>query len=181
MLPVRERPKAQIYTWGTLARALVLNASYQPLCVVPVRRALVLALKEKADVIHTNGQVFRSESLEIRAPSVVKLRYFVKVPYRSRTSLSRRAVFVRDGYRCQYCGRPAENVDHVIPRSKGGSHTWDNVVAACKPCNSRKENRSPSEAGLNLRRPPHRPSDSVWITVAVDSVDPQWEPYLRLA
>jgi 5-methylcytosine-specific restriction endonuclease McrA len=179
--PVPEQPRAHIYTWGTLARALVLNASYQPLCVVPVRRALVLALKEKADVIHTNGQVFRSESLEIRAPSVVKLRYFVKVPYRSRTSLSRRAVFVRDDYQCQYCGRPAENVDHVIPRSKGGSHTWDNVVAACKPCNSRKENRSPSEAGLNLRRPPHRPRHSVWITVAVDSVDPQWEPYLRLA
>jgi 5-methylcytosine-specific restriction endonuclease McrA len=163
-----------------LARALVLNASYQPLCVVPVRRALVLALKEKADIIHTNGHMFRSERLEFRAPSVVKLRYFVKVPYRARASLSRRAVFVRDEYTCQYCGRPAENVDHVVPRSKGGSHTWDNVVAACKPCNSRKENRSPSEVGLNLRRPPRQPHDSVWIVVSVDNVDPQWEPYLQL-
>jgi 5-methylcytosine-specific restriction endonuclease McrA len=158
----------------------VLNASYQPLCVVPVRRALVLALKEKADIIHTNGHMFRSERLEFRAPSVVKLRYFVKVPYRARASLSRRAVFVRDEYTCQYCGRPAENVDHVVPRSKGGSHTWDNVVAACKPCNSRKENRSPSEVGLNLRRPPRQPHDSVWIVVSVDNVDPQWEPYLQL-
>ena len=163
-----------------MARALVLNASYQPLCVVPVRRALVLALKEKADIIHTNGHMFRSERLEFRAPSVVKLRYFVKVPYRARASLSRRAVFVRDEYTCQYCGRPAENVDHVVPRSKGGSHTWDNVVAACKPCNSRKENRSPSEVGLNLRRPPRQPHDSVWIVVSVDNVDPQWEPYLQL-
>ena len=94
----------------------MLNASYQPLCVVPVRRALVLALKEKADVVHTNGKIFHSESLEIHAPSVVRLNYFVKVPYRSRASLSRRAVFVRDNFECQYCGRPAENVDHVIPK-----------------------------------------------------------------
>lgn len=157
----------------------MLNASYQPLCVVPVRRALVLALKEKADVIHTNGHMFRSESLELRAPSVVKLRYFVKVPYRARASLSRRAVFVRDEHTCQYCGRTAENVDHVIPRSKGGAHTWDNVVAACKSCNSRKENKSPADVGMRLRRPPVPPHDRVWIMVAVDSVDPQWEPYLR--
>lgn len=163
-----------------MGRALVLNATYQPLCVVPVRRALVLALKEKADIIHTNGHVFRSESLELRAPSVVKLRYFVKVPYRTRASLSRRAVFVRDEHTCQYCGRAAENVDHVIPRSKGGGHTWDNVVAACKACNSRKENRSPADVGMRLRRPPSPPPASVWIVVAVERVDPQWEPYLAM-
>ena len=163
-----------------MGRALVLNASYQPLCVVPVRRALVLALKEKADVLHTNGLVFRSEMLELHAPSVVKLRYFVKVPYRSRASLSRRAVYVRDDFECQYCGGRAENVDHVVPKSKGGGHTWDNVVAACRPCNSRKENRTASEVGLTLRHPPRRPHDSVWIMVAVDSVDPAWEQYLTL-
>lgn len=157
----------------------MLNASFQPLCVVPVRRALVLALKEKADVIHTNGHIFRSESLELRAPSVVKLRYFVKVPYRARASLSRRAVFVRDDHTCQYCGRAAENVDHIVPRSKGGAHTWDNVVAACRACNSRKENKSPADVGMRLRRPPRPPHDRVWIMVAVESMDPQWEPYLR--
>lgn len=162
-----------------MGRALVLNASYQPLCVVSVRRALVLALKEKADVLHTNGQVFRSETLEIAAPSVLKLRYFVKVPYRARASLSRRAVFVRDEFQCQYCGRPAENVDHIIPRSRGGAHTWDNVVAACRPCNARKENRSPAEVGLKLRRPPARPHESVWIVVSVENIDPIWEQYLR--
>ncbi|HEY7874646.1 MAG TPA: HNH endonuclease, partial [Actinomycetota bacterium] len=93
-----------------MGRALVLNASYQPLCVVPVRRALVLALKGKAEVLHSNGVVFHSESLTIPGPSVVRLNYFVKVPYRARASLSRRAVFVRDKFECQYCGRPAENV-----------------------------------------------------------------------
>jgi 5-methylcytosine-specific restriction endonuclease McrA len=147
--------------------------------VVPVRRALVLALKEKADVVHHNGVVFHSENLSIPAPSVVKLRYFVKVPYRSRASLSRRAVFVRDDFECQYCGRAAENVDHVIPRSRGGGHTWDNVVAACRPCNSRKENRNAADVGMRLRHPPRPPHDSVWIVVAVDSVDPTWEQYLR--
>jgi 5-methylcytosine-specific restriction endonuclease McrA len=161
-----------------LGKALVLNASYQPLCVVPIRRALVLALKGKADVLHTNGQVFRSELIEMRAPSVVRLNYFVKVPYRARSSLSRRAVFVRDDFECQYCGRPAENVDHIIPRSRGGGHTWDNVVAACRPCNSRKENRAPGDVGLSLRHPPTQPHDSVWIIVAVDRVDPVWEQYL---
>lgn len=157
---------------------MVLNATYQPLCVVPVRRALVLALKGKAEVVHTNGIVFHSESLTISAPSVVRLNYFVKVPLRARASLSRRAVMVRDNFECQYCGGRAENVDHVVPKSRGGAHTWDNVVAACRPCNSRKENRAPADVGLALRRHPRPPHDSVWIVVAVDRVDPQWEPYL---
>ena len=146
--------------------------------MVGVRRALVLALKGTAEVIHTNGHTFHSESLTMQAPSVVRLNYFVKVPYRSRASLSRRAVFVRDNFECQYCGRPAENVDHVVPKSRGGAHTWDNVVAACRPCNSRKENRSPADVGLRLRRSPQPPHDSVWIVVAVDRVDPEWEQYL---
>ena len=163
-----------------MGRALVLNASYQPLCVVPDRRALILALKGKAEVLHTNGHVFRSESLAFQAPSVVRLHYFVKVPHRGRTTLSRRAVLVRDAFECQYCGRKAENVDHIVPKSRGGGHTWDNVVAACRPCNSRKENRNPAEVGMRLRHPPGRPHDSVWIMVAVERVDPQWIQYLSL-
>lgn len=161
-----------------MGRALVLNASYQPLCVVPVRRALVLAIKGKAEVLHGNGQVFHSESLALTAPTVVRLNYFVRVPYRARASLSRRAVFVRDNYECQYCGRPAENVDHIVPKSRGGLHTWDNVVAACRPCNARKDNRSPADVGLKLRHAPQPPPDSVWIRIAVDRVDPAWEAYL---
>lgn len=131
-------------------------------------------------MLHTNGHIFRSETLEIPAPTVVKLRYFVKVPYRSRASMSRRAVFVRDNFKCQYCGRAAENVDHIIPRSRGGGHTWDNVVAACRPCNSRKEDRMLEQAGMKLRTSPKPPHESVWIIVAVEKVDPEWEQYLRL-
>ncbi|MGH2728672.1 MAG: HNH endonuclease, partial [Actinomycetota bacterium] len=87
-------------------------------------------------------------------------------------------VFIRDHHLCQYCGSAAENVDHVIPRSRGGTHTWDNVVAACKRCNSRKENRLPHEVGLHLKTTPRAPHDSVWIVVAVGRVDPIWAPYL---
>jgi 5-methylcytosine-specific restriction endonuclease McrA len=162
-----------------LGKSLVLNASYEPLCVVPARRAVVLVLKSKAEIIAADGEVFRSEKTIVRVPSVVKLKYFVTVPYRTRGTLSRRAVLVRDEFECQYCGAPAENVDHIHPRSRGGTHTWENVVACCRRCNSRKENRSPAEAGLKLRRPPRAPQDHLFLIVSVGKLHPTWEPYLE--
>jgi 5-methylcytosine-specific restriction endonuclease McrA len=159
-----------------MPRALVLNATEQPLAVVPARRAVVLVLKEKAEMLASNGVVFRSASFAMPAPTVVRLRYFVKIPYRAHAALTRRAVFARDGWVCQYCGSPAENVDHVIPRSGGGSHTWDNVVAACRRCNSRKENRLPHEVGLRLARKPFVPSDG--FRLSLGRPEPEWEPYL---
>jgi len=165
----------------TLGRALVLNATFEPLCVVSARRALVLVLKHKAELVHQDGGSYHSERLTMPIPSVIRLKYFVRVPYRARASLSRRAVFVRDHYQCQYCGAPAENVDHVVPRSRGGTHTWDNVVAACKACNTRKENRLHAEVGMKLRTRPAAPRETVWIIVAVGRVDPKWEPYLKSA
>jgi 5-methylcytosine-specific restriction endonuclease McrA len=159
-----------------LGRSLVLNASLQPLSVVAARRAVVLVLKAKAEVLVSNGVVFRSARLEVPAPSVVKLRYFVNVPYRTRAALTRRAVFARDGWVCQYCGAPAENVDHVFPKSRGGRHAWENVVAACRRCNSRKENRLPHEAGLRLAREPAAPRDG--FRLSIGRVEPEWEPFL---
>jgi len=148
----------------------------EPLAVVPVRRAVVLVLKEKAETVTSNGIVFRSSRVEIPAPSVVKLRYFVRVPYRARAALTRRAVFARDGWVCQYCGSAAENVDHVVPRSRGGLHVWENVVAACRRCNSRKENRTPAEANLHLKREPFVPSDG--LRLSLGRLEPEWEPFL---
>ncbi len=161
-------------------RALVLNASYQPICVVPARRAVVLVLKEKADVLVEGSKLVRGATLALNAPSVIRLRYFVKVPIRTRAALSRRAVFVRDDHTCQYCGAPAENIDHVLPRSRGGQHLWENVVAACRRCNSRKEDRLPSEAGFRLKREPKAPRETLWIVIAVGRVEPGWEPYLGI-
>ena len=162
-----------------MGRALVLNATFEPLCVVSARRALVLVLKHKAELVHQDGGSYHSERMTVPIPSVIRLKYFVRVPYRARASLSRRAVFVRDSFQCQYCGAGAENVDHVIPRSRGGTHTWENVVAACKACNTRKENRLPTEAGMKLRSKPAAPREKIWIIVAVGHVDPKWEPYLN--
>lgn len=159
-----------------MGRALVLNASDAPLAVVPARRAVVLVLKEKAEVVVTNGMVFRAERIALEAPSVVRLRRFVRVPYRPHAPLTRRAVFARDDWSCQYCSAPAENLDHVIPRSRGGLHTWDNVVASCRRCNARKENRTPHEAGFRLRRLPFAPTDGFRLTIG--RLEPGWEPYL---
>ncbi len=164
-----------------VSRALVLNASYEPLCVVPVRRAVVLVLAEKAEVLHDTGSVMRSERLRVPVPSVIRLRYFVRVPFRRRASLNRRAVFARDGSRCQYCPAAAESIDHVVPRSRGGQHVWENVVAACRPCNARKRDRLLAESGMVLRRRPTAPRELTWITVAVGTVPTHWEPYLTTA
>lgn len=154
----------------------MLNATHQPLAVVPARRAVVLVLKEKAEVLATNGQVFRSAHVRMDAPSVLRLRRFVRVPHRHEAPLSRRAVFARDGWTCQYCGAPAENLDHVIPRSRGGTHTWDNVVASCRRCNSRKENRLIEDAGLRLSRRPTAPRDA--FRLSLGRLEPEWEPFL---
>jgi 5-methylcytosine-specific restriction endonuclease McrA len=162
-----------------MSRALVLNASYEPLCVVPIRRAVVLVLKEKAEVVHTTDHELHSEQVSFPVPSVIRLTYYVKVPYRTRAALSRRAVFVRDDNRCQYCAGTAENIDHVIPRSRGGGHVWENVVASCRPCNARKEDRLPHEVSMTLRRKPVAPKELTWIIVAVGRVHPHWEPYLK--
>lgn len=162
-----------------MGRALVLNATYQPLCVVSVRRAVLLVLKSKA-VIERAAEcdTLHSEKMTLPVPSVVRLVYYVKVPYRARASLSRRAVFVRDEYQCQYCGSAAENVDHIHPKSKGGTHTWDNVVASCRPCNARKENFLLAETNMTLRRPPKIPRDSLFLIAAAGRTYPDWEPYL---
>jgi 5-methylcytosine-specific restriction endonuclease McrA len=159
-------------------KALVLNATMEPLCVVPARRAVVLVLAAKADVVSANGHRFRSEHVDIAAPSIIRLRSFVRVPYRRRAALSRRGVFIRDEYTCQYCGVPAENVDHVMPRSRGGAHEWENVVAACRRCNSRKKDRTPAEAHMTLARAPFAPRAAFWLIVAVGGLEPSWDAYL---
>jgi 5-methylcytosine-specific restriction endonuclease McrA len=161
-----------------VSRALVLNASFEPLCVVSTRRALLLVLEEKAELVHVTGRHFHSERMVFAEPSVVRLAHYVRVPYQARIALNRRAVFARDGHRCQYCGSAAENIDHVIPRSKGGPHAWDNVVAACRLCNSRKRDRMLEDSGMKLRRKPSVPRERTWILVASGSIHPDWEAYL---
>jgi 5-methylcytosine-specific restriction endonuclease McrA len=165
-----------------MARVLVLNASYEPLSVVTTRRAVVLVLHQKASVVVGKDEFWLSESASVEVPSVVRLNRYVKVPYRRAAPVTRRAVFGRDGHRCQYCGGPAESLDHIMPRSKGGNHTWDNVVACCRPCNIRKGDRLPADAGLRLDSKPGPPRQYAWIYASTGyQVDPAWHPYLGAA
>lgn len=162
-----------------MARALVLNASYEPLSVVSERRAVILVLNQKASVVVGRDEIWSSESATVDLPSVVRLNRYVKVPYRRSVPVTRRAVFGRDGHSCQYCGGPAESLDHVQPRSKGGDHTWENVVACCRSCNVRKGARTPDESGLRLRSQPGPPRRFAWIYASTGfQVDPAWHPYL---
>ena len=163
-----------------MRRTLLLNATFEPLCVVSLRRAVVLVLKDKAEIVARDVAELHSARMNVPCPSVIRLVHFVRVPYRTRVPLSRRAVFARDEHRCQYCNRPAENIDHVIPRSRGGEHTWENVVASCRPCNARKENRYLHETDLRLRRTPVAPHSS-WVVTSGGPIDPAWQPYLETA
>lgn len=159
-------------------RTLLLNASYEPLAVVSWRRAVLLVLEEKADVLAETGAEVRSPSRTLAMPSVIKLRGFVKVPYRARLPLTREHLLARDQHRCAYCGARATTIDHVHPRSKGGEHRWENVVAACRGCNGRKGDRLLSELGWTLRVTPRAPHGVRWLIVGVATVDPAWEPFL---
>lgn len=162
-----------------MSRALVLNATYEPIGVVSERRAVILALSEKVDVLAESGDMLASARLQVPVPSVVRLRYYVKVPYKRTAPLSRRAVFARDHGQCQYCGKVAESIDHVLPRSRGGAHTWENVVACCRRCNTYKSDRLLTDCGLTLKTKPAAPTQFVWLKVAAGTVPEAWTPYLE--
>jgi len=140
---------------------LVLNASYEPLSVVSIQRAVVLLLKEKAELVEAAEAVLRSERLALPIPLVIRLVYYVRIPYRVKLPVSRRAVLVRDAYTCQYCTKSFAHtkltLDHVLPRSRGGKTTWENIVTACKSCNNKKGNKTPHEANMPLLKKPTQP------------------------
>src|SRR6185295_334280 len=120
------------------SRVLLLNATFEPLAVVTAKRAVVLMLAGKAECVQAALEgAFHSESLTIAAPSVMRLSRYVRVPYRRPVPMTRAGVLRRDGRRCAYCARRADTIDHVVPRSRGGAHTWENCVAACRTCNAR--------------------------------------------
>lgn len=164
-----------------MRNVLVLNASYEPLSIVSFRRATCLVLDDKAEIIEHDGLVLRSPSVTLPVPSVVRLRYMVRVARRRQAVLSRRAVFARDDHTCQYCGGPADSIDHVLPRSRGGGHDWENLVAACRRCNLAKRDRTPEEAGMRLRRPGCPPRPRSWVVVGASRMPEAWKPYLARA
>jgi 5-methylcytosine-specific restriction endonuclease McrA len=159
--------------------SLVLNATYEPLCVVTLRRAVVLVLAEKAIVVEAGDTVMHSPHHSIAVPSVVKLSRYVRVPYRREVPMTRRAVLDRDGHECGYCGARADTIDHVRPRSRGGQHVWTNVVAACARCNHRKGDRLLAELGWHLTVLPAQPPATVAVVMGWAKREPSWQRYLQ--
>ena len=163
-------------------RVLLLNVTYEPLTTVGLRRAVCLVLCGKAEVVHDDaeGAVLHAASVALATPSVIRLSRYVRVPYRNRVPLTRAALMRRDNYRCAYCGRRAKTIDHVVPRSRGGQHAWENCVASCTICNHRKADRLLDELGWTLAVPPAVPRGAHWRLVGTQhDGDPQWAAYLR--
>ncbi len=158
---------------------LVLNYNYEPLNICRVRRAIVLVLNGKAEVLQHNSIEIRSATFSIISPSVVRLAHIVKRP-RPNIKLTRHRIFSRDNYTCQYCGKQGHELtlDHIIPRYRGGEHSWQNVVSACKSCNQRKAGRTPAEAGMKLLRKPFEPSGGNSHLVYPFNTPPAWQDYL---
>ena len=166
---------------ATGSRVLVLNASYEPINVCTVRRATVLLLKSRAELLERGEGALRSERLDLDRPCVIRLVRYVRIPRDvHRRKITRKAVLARDSYTCQYCGREAAGltVDHVIPRSRGGGSGWENIVASCAPCNRRKGNRLPLEISMHPARRPQAPGPTVFIRIASPRIPLAWEPYL---
>jgi 5-methylcytosine-specific restriction endonuclease McrA len=147
-----------------MSKVLVLNASFEPLNITSWRRAIVLLLKEKAEHVEDQGRVLRSG---ITQPTVIRLRHYVNIPYRE-IPLTRRNILHRDSHTCQYCGYSGDDLtlDHIIPKSRGGLDTWDNIITACTRCNVKKGSRTPKEAGLFLRSTARRPYSSLHFEVS---------------
>ena len=165
-----------------MSQVLVLNATYEPLNVISVRRAVLLLLKEKAEIVEAAGAWLHSEQVILPVPLVIRLVCYVRIPRHFSLPLSRRTVLARDHYTCQYCGerlpKAALTVDHVQPRSKGGETCWENVVAACGACNRRKGGRTPDEARMPLLTEPRRPR-YLALTLLEEASAPQaWNKYM---
>jgi 5-methylcytosine-specific restriction endonuclease McrA len=162
---------------------LVLNASYEPINVCAARRALVLVLKGVASAEEHSFQQVHSARHAQRLPSVIRLLEYRRIPHQTR-ALSRKNILMRDRYTCQYCGKLLNSgdltLDHVMPRSRAGETTWENLVACCNPCNNRKGNRTPEEAGMKLARAPRPYSlhTSRHLMRLLAKSDDNWRKYL---
>src|SRR4026209_367191 len=163
---------------------LVLNQNYEPLNVCNLPRAFRLVFGEKAEVIEDDHQVIRTPRTEYRPAPANRLQHQIRRP-RPRVKLSRREIFSRDRHTCQYCGRQTHDLtlDHIVPRHRGGGHTWENLVTACKACNHRKGGKTPEEARLRLIRPPFEPRSDGYSLVSpyvADEKNEAWRTYLFL-
>ncbi|MBI4320070.1 MAG: HNH endonuclease [Chloroflexi bacterium] len=161
------------------APVLVLNANYEPINICDVRRAVILVDKGKAEILENGRGHIRTVRAFIVAPSVIRLAYLVKRPVAQRR-ISRREIFVRDHHTCQYCGIQTRELtlDHVVPRRANGPHRWENVVAACVPCNRRKAGRTPEEARMRLLSEPRAPRPNPYHILLTRTIQEEWRKFI---
>jgi len=177
-----ERTPSQA-AWGVLASpVLVLNLNYVPINVSTARRAIILLGKGKAELLENHCGQVRTVSTVVDVPSIIRLGYLVKRPFAPR-KLSKKEIFLRDKYTCQYCGTKSQQLtlDHVVPRRQKGAHTWENVVAACSKCNLRKAGFTPEEAKMKLFREPRAPQPNPYRMLQNRVILDEWRPYLPWA
>ena len=160
---------------------MVLNQNYEPLTICNVKRAVILAYLGKAEIVSKNEtKKIKSVRHTFDYPSIVRLVYFIKVPYK-KIILSRKNILRRDGHRCQYCGTTQNlTVDHVMPKSRGGEDSWENLTTACIRCNNKKGDRTPEESKMHLHSIPKRPSHITFIKNFAGKIDEDWKPYLYM-
>ncbi|MCU0396864.1 MAG: HNH endonuclease [Cyclobacteriaceae bacterium] len=161
------------------SRVLVLNQDFSPLMVCSVQRAFILVYLNKSEMIRTaNGHKLHSVTQSFPMPSVIRLNRYVRAPYKG-VALTRQNIFKRDNFQCQYCGTGKElTLDHIIPSSRGGQHTWINLVTACKSCNTRKGDYTPDEANMPLMKKPHKPSYSLFLRELSTHLGNEWDEFL---
>jgi 5-methylcytosine-specific restriction endonuclease McrA len=164
----------------TNRKVLVLNQSYQPISLTTVKKAVNLAWRDKVDLVETADYNLRSPTSEFPSPLVIRLRGGVKFNPFGRVELTRKNLFRRDGGSCVYCGSEHQlTADHVIPKSRGGKSTWENLVTACHTCNNRKDNKTPEEVGLRLSIKPKQPHYLLFMTQNITPHE-KWKPYLYM-
>jgi 5-methylcytosine-specific restriction endonuclease McrA len=180
---VEEEADEQLRGARMTAPVLVLNAGYEAVMTVSVRRAMVLIVEGKAEMVEQDAAaVIRSERCRWFAPLVIRLLRYIRVPHRMHGRMGRRMVLARDRYTCGYCGGDdGLTIDHITPRSQGGGNEWENVVACCLRCNQRKGNRTPEQADIRLRIRPRRPSIHDILCRGYREVPAQWQTYLAYA
>jgi len=164
-----------------MTNVLVLNFSYESLGVTTFERAVRLLFAGKAEMVAPSDREIASPSFAMRLPSIVRMLYYIKRP-RARVGLTKKNVLLRDDYACQYCGTRERTmtVDHVLPKSRGGADAWENLACACVRCNGRKNDRTPAEAGMTLRRKPREPRFIPWLTIKRNTMPAEWGKYLFL-
>ncbi len=165
-----------------MSEVLVLNFTYEALNVTSFQRAVKLIFSGKAELVHGRERVISSPTLEMRMPSIIRMLYYIRRPIQ-RVALTKKNILIRDDHTCQYCGLHGDKlmtVDHIVPKSKGGPSTWENLVCACMRCNNRKNNRAPGDANMVLVRKPRQPKYIPWIQIKRNTLPGEWCKFLFL-